>query len=281
MYKIVLSFFLFLTSITIAQEVSVTQSAPEIVEVYNEFIVEFNIDKKSGNGYAKLIQELPNGFTAIEEDSNNGLFSFENNIVSVVWRSLPAESNYTVRYKVLTNYSALGQHQLNATFSYLSNIIETSMDVSPISITVKNKDEEPYSSLEKSEVAEEYTSEEINQEIVNAAALAEAEEAKKAKMKELLSKYNNGITYRVQILALSKAKTAKEIEQYFGLDYPVTLESDGNLTRYTVGVFISYEKAEAMRDALKLINDINTAKINTYNKGKRISNAERKALIGW
>lgn len=58
-----------------ADEITVTQKVPASAKPETEFTVELTIKKGATTGFAKLQQELPAGFTAVEDQNNGASFT--------------------------------------------------------------------------------------------------------------------------------------------------------------------------------------------------------------
>src|SRR6185295_18403524 len=74
-----------------ADPVSVSQKMPSSAKPSSEFIVEVTINKGSLGGFAKLQENLPPGFTAVEDKSNGASFTYSGTVVKFIWMSLPAD----------------------------------------------------------------------------------------------------------------------------------------------------------------------------------------------
>src|SRR5579872_6264376 len=80
--------------------VTIHQTVPPTAKAGSEFTVELVITKGSLNGFAKLQQDLPDGFTATAIDVSSGSFSFSNQSVKITWLSLPSQPEFKISYKV-------------------------------------------------------------------------------------------------------------------------------------------------------------------------------------
>ena len=83
-----------------ADGITITQNVPSSAKAETEFTVELTINKGSTGGFAKLQQDLPEGFTAVQDDNNGASFTFSNQAVKFIWMSLPNDKEFKVKYKV-------------------------------------------------------------------------------------------------------------------------------------------------------------------------------------
>jgi hypothetical protein len=108
------------TSFNTEDKVSITQDIPNSANPGAEFIVSFKVQKASISGVARLQQDLPDGFTAEENNSSGADFLFEDNSVKFIWTSLPKENDFIVSYKIKVDKNIIGSQTLNGVFVYLN-----------------------------------------------------------------------------------------------------------------------------------------------------------------
>ncbi len=116
--------------------VTVTQKLPSSAKPNSEFIVELTIEKGTTGGFAKLQQELPPGFTAIEDKNNGASFTFSNKTVKFIWMALPNDAEFKVSYKVKVDAGISGEQNIAGKFSYVTDNAKQSVDIAPASITI-------------------------------------------------------------------------------------------------------------------------------------------------
>jgi len=119
-----------------ADGITVTQSIPSSVKPDGEFTVELVINKGTIGGFAKLQQDLPEGFTAVQDDNNGASFTFSNQSVKFIWMSLPSDKEFKVKYKVKVTATAIGDKVIAGKFSYVSDNVKQSIDIAPSTIKV-------------------------------------------------------------------------------------------------------------------------------------------------
>ncbi|MCX6295717.1 MAG: SPOR domain-containing protein [Bacteroidetes bacterium] len=126
-----------------ADGITVTQKIPQSAKPDSEFTVELTINKGTVGGFAKLQQDLPEGFTAIQDDNNGASFTFTNQSVKYIWMSLPSDKEFKIRYKVKVAAGINGDKIIAGKFSYVSDNVKQSIDIAPSTITIGEKSAEP------------------------------------------------------------------------------------------------------------------------------------------
>lgn len=116
--------------------VTVTQQAPSQVDPGTEFTVELTINKGSIEGFAKLQQDLPEGFTATALETAGGDFTFTERTVRFIWNSLPADASIKVSYKVNAAATVSGAQTLGGEFAWIKDNERVTAAVTPVTIMV-------------------------------------------------------------------------------------------------------------------------------------------------
>jgi cell division septation protein DedD len=128
--------------------VSVTGNFPKNVAVGTEFTAELVVKKTNVSGFAKLQLEVPQGFTVKELDSKSGNFSFSGTIAKIIWTSVPADEQFTVKFALLADASAAGLKTIASKFSYVSNNAKEVVDMTPVEIQVGEGASAPVAAIE-------------------------------------------------------------------------------------------------------------------------------------
>lgn len=116
--------------------VSITGNFPKNVKPNTEFTAEILIKKSEIGGFAKLQFVVPQGFTVKEMDSKTGNFSFTNNIAKIIWMVIPTETDFTVKFILIADPSAIGLHSITSKFSYTDNNEKAFAEMTPVEITI-------------------------------------------------------------------------------------------------------------------------------------------------
>jgi hypothetical protein len=120
-----------------ADTVSITQKIPSSAKPETEFTVELTISKGATSGFAKLQQDLPEGFTAVQDDNNGASFTFSNQAVKFIWMSLPSDKEFKIKYKVKIAAGVSGDKILGGKFSYVVDNVKQSVDITPATINIE------------------------------------------------------------------------------------------------------------------------------------------------
>ncbi len=123
-------------NVIVTIDLTVTPNIPAQVEAGTEFTFELKIFKGNISGFAKVQQDLPEGFTATEMDSKGASFTFSENKVKLIWMSLPAEEEFMVTFKVSVAPGISGEKIVGGKFSYLENNERKSYDIPQKTIMV-------------------------------------------------------------------------------------------------------------------------------------------------
>lgn len=126
-----------------ADGITVTQNVPSKAKPDSEFTVELTINKGTVGGFAKLQQDLPEGFTAVQDENNGASFTFTNQAVKFIWMSLPSDKEFKIKYKVKVAAGISGDKTIAGKFSYVSDNVKQSIDITPSTITIGEKASEP------------------------------------------------------------------------------------------------------------------------------------------
>src|SRR5690606_4643735 len=86
-----------------------------------EMVIEVTVKKGAIRGFGKLQETIPQGFTAIEKNSAEAIFTTQDRIVKFVWLNLPASDEITVSYKLRADSRPDGEYSIDGEFGYLLN----------------------------------------------------------------------------------------------------------------------------------------------------------------
>lgn len=87
----------------------------------NEMLVEVVVKKGALRGFGKLQELIPAGFTALEKNNADAIFTTQDRVVKFVWLNLPAQNELKVAYKLRDNGQPEGEYTVNGDFGYLLN----------------------------------------------------------------------------------------------------------------------------------------------------------------
>ncbi len=131
-------------------EITITVDAPHQVKAGDEFTVEITLNKGSVEGFARLQQELPAGFTATPIENGGADFSFDMQKVKFFWLILPKEESIKLKYNVKVDESVNGTFTIDGLFSYIDGE-KKSTNLDPFTIEVVGGDATLAENTEKQE----------------------------------------------------------------------------------------------------------------------------------
>jgi len=129
-----------------AEGITITQNMPASAKPETEFVAELVINKGSTSGFAKLQLDLPEGFTASQDENNGASFTFSNQSVKYIWMSLPAEKEFKIKYKVKVAAGVSGSKSISGKFSYVADNVKQTVDVNAFTINILGDTKEPIAS---------------------------------------------------------------------------------------------------------------------------------------
>jgi hypothetical protein len=251
---------------TLVAEQSSQASCKRIIspEVNGEFMVEIMISKGNLSGFAKLQENIPQGYTATPVKTNNASFTFTEQKVKFVWPTLPPETEYTVSYKVKSDNNLKDSASIDGVFSFLENDEPKKFILPPMSLSIKAGDtmaNNLVNSLEENKKVEE--------------AVKKEEPAVDSSQKTNPVVANipapqTDVVYKVQIAALHNPVDVSYFKTKHSIGETVGTEMHEGWTKYTIGAFPEYKKARDHRENVKTKN-IQGPFVTAYNSGKRIT----------
>ena len=244
-----------------------------------KYKVTLEIDKKGIQGFAKITEQLPDGFIAIENDSKGGVFSFKENEVKILWMAISKDEVFSITYNIEANAIAEnGTYGIKGYFSYLENDVTSKYDINVSNFELNVEQlvaEEPATedSVEEEEVVVEEPAieEPITEELPIEEPVVEETETTDNSNNKVTSTPNpeNGVTYKVQVGAGHKTVASNYFAAKFNLQDNVSTINHEGWIKYLVGSFGEYKLARDKRN--KVRNNVKTAFVTAYNSGQRIT----------
>lgn len=236
----------------------------------NKFKVTLNINKENVEGFAKLSEFIPAGFTASNNNSAGGVFSVENNEIKVLWLSVPTENNFEVSYFIESN-SASGMQEITGVLSYLKGeetqkhqIAATSFSAAGESLASNDNEEEEETSLQ--DKVDNNIEEDTEDDVV---VDNTEEETKRTTPVTNTPAPEKNVAYKVQVGAFREGITIEKYQKKFKLNDQINLENHQGWTKLITGSFTEYKSARDKRNNLR--NKVKTAFVTAYNQGERIT----------
>jgi len=288
--------------------ISCIRQKPYKTTTGNEFIVRLLVYKKEMNKFAKIEEQIPEGFDAKSIDSKDGIFTYKDGLVKFVWMNLPPDQVFVVSYRLIPlTARAATEIPIKGQLSYIDegrniviDIVQKDMDLtganeqnidqylsstgpsgtvtSTETVTEKPK-EEPKPIKEVTITKKEETTPPVTESKTEESTPIQKEQGKRySDIPPTLSlPVQAGIYYRVQLAATHRIVDPLSNYKKYNLDRPVLLEFNDGWYKYSIGSFEKYSDAQAYRDMLVTSKRIRGAFVVAYENGKRIevSNAWR------
>ncbi|WKZ67702.1 MAG: hypothetical protein QY325_07170 [Flavobacteriales bacterium] len=259
-----------------------------------EMLVEVVVSKGSIRGFGKLQEVIPQGFTAMEKNSAEAIFTTQDRIVKFVWLNLPASSEVKIVYKLRANERPDGEYTIDGEFGYLLNDETQKAVLGSSKFIVGARAFEALaqdtSSMGQQEVEDPELALRLKEEAerkARAEAEARAAEAVKPVVKEKpetataaqqpkaagrIPAPEKGVTYKVQITAAHRevGKAYFKARHNYGGDFQI--ERHQGWIKYVTGSYAEYKDARDQRVGyVQAGHNFPGPFVTAYNNGERIT----------
>jgi hypothetical protein len=290
--------------------ISCIRQKPYKATTGNEFIVRLLVYKKEMNKFAKIEEQIPDGFDAKSIDSKNGIFTYKDGLVKFVWMNLPTEQAFVISYRLIPlSTRVTAEIPIKGQLSYIDegrniviDIVQKDLDLaganeqnveqylsstgpsgpgtSTEEVTEKPK-EEP-KPIKEVTITKEETTPPVTESKTEESTPIQKEQGKRySDIPPTLSlPVQAGIYYRVQLAATHRIIDPLSNYKKYNLDRPVLLEFHDGWYKYSIGSFEKYSDAQAYRDMLVTSKRIRGAFVVAYENGKRIEVSDAWRLGG-
>ncbi|QQR87006.1 MAG: hypothetical protein IPJ76_01900 [Flavobacteriales bacterium] len=273
-----------------AGNVSATRTITMVSET--ELLVEVLVNKGSIRGFGKLQESLPAGFTAMEKNNAEAIFTAQDRIVKFVWLNLPASNEVKVTYKLRSNATVPGDHQVNGEFGYLLNdetqkatlgstrfaigadawaAHQAQLKAKELEALVINANSQDASDTEMDRTAQESASQ--PGEPNNSAAATRMEDpVAQRPARQNIPAPETGITYKVQITAAHREVGSAYFAGRHRYNGDFGIERHEGWIKYTTGRHAEYRQARDQRQAfVSAGHNFPGPFVTAYNNGERIT----------
>lgn len=281
-------------------DITCIRQIPYKTETGNDIIVRLLVYKKSLDKFAKIEEQIPDGFDVKSMDSKDGIFTFKDGLVKIVWMNLPSESGFVISYrlipssgKTINNLSITGQlSYIDEGRNVVIDITQQDIDLSNINsenveqffASVQSGEAPPPPKDLSGEIKEEPVKEIPDKEVktvTDTRPLTSEPEKKYSDIPPtLLLPVESGIYYRVQLAAAHKLVDPVSNYKKYNFNRPVKIEYHDGWYKYTIGSFATYSDASNFREMVITMKKISGAFIVAYQNGIRIEVAEAWRLVG-
>ncbi len=268
----------------VASNVRCIRQTPIPSGAENDYLVKLLVNKGNAQKFAKIEEDVPEGFTAEAIETKDAVFTFKDQKVKFLWMNLPAEPRFVVSYKLIApdgkgNITV----SLKGTFSYLVGEATRVIDIIQKDIDLTNIDPAALDGLISSTFSTEGANiisgftpySEGGIDIPIEYKKIEDKPKRKAKpefdMEPFMLMPEKGVYYRVQIAAGRKPIDIKRYFTRYNIKYDVRTEKHEGWYKYSIGSFKEYKEARDFRILIWNSTRINDAFVTAYNNGTRIT----------
>ncbi|MEZ4739266.1 MAG: hypothetical protein R2818_07875 [Flavobacteriales bacterium] len=268
-----------------------------------EMLVEVIIKKGDIRGFGKLQETIPQGFTALEKNSSEAIFTAQDRIAKFVWLNLPSSAEIKVVYKLRANERPEGEYSIDGEFGYLLNdetqraVIGTSkFFVGPqamLNMEPLANDPSNVNAMNNAD-ADLALRERLAREAAEREAEAKRQEQERARQQEAMANKTtppvtqpkrtvpapeNGIVYKVQISAGHREVGRTYFSSRHRYNGTYDIERHQGWIKYVTGRFGSYAEARDQRVAyVSAGHNFPGPFVTAYNNGARITVQEALLL---
>jgi len=268
----------------VASSVRCIRQTPIPSGAENDYLVKLLVNKGNAQKFAKIEEDVPEGFTAEAVETKDAVFTFKDQKVKFLWMNLPAEPRFVVSYKLIApdgkgNITV----SIKGTFSYLVGEATRVIDIIQKDIDLTNIDPATLDGLISSTFSTEGANiisgftpySEGGIDIPIEYKKIEDKPKRKAKpefdMEPFMLMPEKGVYYRVQIAAGHKPIDIKRYFTRYNIKYDVRTEKHEGWYKYSIGSFKEYKEARDFRILIWNSTRINDAFVTAYNNGTRIT----------
>ncbi|MFT6166436.1 MAG: hypothetical protein ACJAV5_000070 [Vicingaceae bacterium] len=269
--------------------VSITREVKHIEG--GNYEVTLRIDKSDLASFGKVEDYLPPNYTATALESEEGIFSFKNNVMKILWMTLPQNNSFEVKYALHSSSDGLDSALVHGVFSFLNMDQSIQVNIAPtkfrnflVADQLANSETDNSSTTNDNEVVENKTenqdvisdtSELVNNQSPESKVIEPSKIVSDEKLVEQITSIpapETAVAYKIQIAASHKEVNQKYFIERHNIKETVTIEFHDTWYKYTVGSFPVYKQARDKRNQVWAENNkINDAFVTAYNSGERIS----------
>lgn len=256
----------------------------------NRYLVRLDVVNAELEGFCKIKDNLPGGFTASEENADGSVVTIDGNSVKFVWFDAPATTSFNVSYLLEGSGDPLS---ITGSLSYVENnapqeipvlgsgaiqqaaLAEVKEEVDELSEVTEDLDKEAPEEVENEEAQEvteviaesEEQAEEVTEVIEEVAEETTTAEGNGTSVPDP----ETGVTYKVQIAAAHRVVGEEYFRKRHGFDEGFGIENHKGWVKYTTGSYPIYKAARDDRERIRNRYDFRGPFVTAYNEGDRIT----------
>lgn len=250
-------------------DVVVRRTTSPIPGLQNTFKVELRIDKPGVSGFAKIEELIPEGFYASEMESSGGIYSYDNQLLKILWMSIPKEAEFHVTYQLKARDDVSGNQKISGAFSYLKNEESAKYYVAPSTIFIEKDESDEVPTIIIADEGGDFKEKEIPEE--EPEVVEEVTPEPVVEIPPSIPEPQENISYRVQVAAGHKPVPNDYFSKKFKLNENITIFNHQGWIKYTFGDFNIYKDCRDRRNKVWSDNKIDDAFVTAYNSGARIT----------
>jgi len=265
----------------------------------NEMLVEVVVQKGDIRGFGKLQETIPQGFTALEKNSEEAIFTTQDRIVKFVWLNLPAKSEIKIVYKLRANERPDGEYTIDGEFGYLLNdetqkavVGSSKFFVGPKALEILQQQLAAEEAAKQLASGQQTGTEQPKEQVVQVDPVvkepvrteqpketATAQRPPKQGTTRAIPAPEKGVTYKVQITAAHRevGKSYFSARHRYAGDF--SIERHQGWIKYVTGSYGKYAEARDQRvDYVRAGHNFPGPFVTAYNNGERITVQEALVL---
>lgn len=277
MYKICAFLVLFFGLTYSSYSISVERKIfPDEIKRGQSVIVSITVKKEGEEGFAKLMETIPEDFKAEELNSATGNFICEDGKLRIIWLTMPDGESFRAEYKLLYQGDSLGSFNLGGKFYFVKDGKRSEYSMSNTSFKI-SKNTVKQDNIVVPEITSKYIEpKEDNTDGFVKSGLESNDIPDVEKIKNKNIEESNNVVTETEILKskvvfkvqLGVFSTEKDLD-IFGNLPEVHFIKVGSLYKYYSGKFISEYEARSNIEAAK-INGFSGAFLVKFKDGKKI-----------
>ena len=252
------------------------------------YLIHLLINNPPGSKYAKIEETLPSGYIFEEVDSHNGIVSYAASTVKFIWMSLPEKPEFEVVYRLVPKQNEpQGDMVIEGLLTYtsgnenkLAEVKEIDVALDELSLAEKRNlllsGNIPSGAQKSPKIVKRQPDRTTSPKVIETKPPPVHTRSDPAVVSgntiantRVLS-IGSGLSYRVQVAALSDAFDARTHFRNVGVDQEVLVEQHEGLYKYTAGSFQSYNQAVAYRDRVERLSELSGTFVVAYRDGRRV-----------
>jgi len=272
------------------EQVQCIRQKPVPLEESPGYRVNLLVHKGNKEKFAKIQEQIPQGYEAVEEEGQGAIFTFKDQTAKFLWMNLPSDPFFVISYHLIPTNNGEDPPEIDGQFSFIEQDNTRNIDIVQREVNLNNTEHTHLLSIIRSSAGPQITSDRgLNareQEMQDQASASKsfksgkvrievAQEAKRileenARLTHKLEP-QSGVYYRVQIAAGHRPINVERYFNRFDIEKEVRTELHDGWRKYSVGSFPVYKKARDYRVHLWNTTAIDDAFVAAYNDGTRIT----------